>query len=81
HLYDNYRRRVEGEIQLIEGQMREQAQELEAKRQALVEAKRAQRTLEILRDKAQSRAERELGRRERATMDEVASTYHHRHHR
>lgn len=74
-LYANYQRRLNSEIDLITGQIREQGQDLEEKRKALVEAKRAQRTLEILRDKAHNRYEQELNRRERSTMDEVASNY------
>lgn len=75
-LFGNFQRRVKGEMAQIQEQMREQRQELEAKRSALVEAKRAQRSLEILRDKARDRYERELTRQERATMDEVASNYY-----
>jgi flagellar export protein FliJ len=75
-LFSNFQRRIRGDMARIQEQMREQAQELEAKRRALVEAKRAQRSLEILRDKARVRYDNTLSRRERATMDEVASNYH-----
>jgi flagellar export protein FliJ len=75
-LFANFQRRIKGDMERIQELMREQAQELEARRRALVEAKRAQRSLEILRDKARVRYERTLSRRERATMDEVASNYH-----
>lgn len=75
-LYGNYYRRVTSEIGRIEEQMREKQQELQAKRNALVEAKRAQRTLEILRDKQQARYAADEGRKEQATMDEVAANYH-----
>ena len=74
-MFHNYKTRLNSEIELINEQMRMQDQELEEKRKALVEAKRAQRTLEILRDKEQQRYQKELNRRERATMDEVASNY------
>ncbi|HKI98945.1 MAG TPA: flagellar export protein FliJ [bacterium] len=74
-LFGNFQRRVKGDMERIQEQMREQAQELEAKRSALVEAKRAQRSLEILRDKARARYEDAMGRRERVAMDEVASNY------
>lgn len=74
-LFAHYQRRLKSEIERLAEQKREEAQELEAKRKALVEAKRAQRTLEILRDKAQDRYEREMTRRERVTMDEVATNY------
>jgi flagellar export protein FliJ len=74
-LFGNFQRRIKGDMERIQEQMREQAQELEARRHALVEAKRAQRSLEILRDKARVRYENALSRRERATMDEVASNY------
>ncbi len=74
-MFNNFQRRLKGEIELLAEQKREEAQELEAKRKALVEAKRAQRTLEILRDKEQNRYEQEMNRRERLTMDEVARNY------
>lgn len=71
-----YRQRLKTEIVLIGDQMREENQELEARRQALVEARRAQRSLEILQENALERYTREQNRRERVTMDEVASIYH-----
>ncbi len=74
-IFGNFQRRVKGEIELLAEQKREEAQELEAKRKSLVEAKRAQRALEILRDKAQERYEKEMSRRERLIMDEVATNY------
>ena len=74
-MFNNFQRRLKGEIEWLAEQKREEAQELEAKRKALVEAKRAQRTLEILRDKEQKRYEEEMNRRERLTMDEVARNY------
>jgi flagellar export protein FliJ len=75
-LFHNFQRRIKGDMARIRERMREQAQELEARRSALVEAKRSQRSLEILREKARVRYENALSRRERATMDEVASNYH-----
>lgn len=75
-LYENYRRRVHGELERLEEQLREQAQTLEVRRHTMVEAKRDQRTLEILRDKEAARYEEDMTRRERALMDEVASVYH-----
>lgn len=75
-LFANFQRRVRGDMERIQDQMREQAQELEERRRTLVEAKRAQRSLEILRDKERLRYEEALTRSERVTMDEVASNYH-----
>jgi flagellar export protein FliJ len=75
-LFGAYRHRVKSEMARIQERMRELAQELEARRHALVEAKRAQRSLEILREKARTRYEHTLNRQERATMDEVAANYH-----
>lgn len=75
-LYENYRRRVHGEMERLDTQLYEQAQALEVRRHAMVEAKRDQRTLEILRDKEEARYDEDMSRRERALMDEVASTYH-----
>lgn len=74
-LFGNYQRRMKSEIELLAEQKREEAQELEAKRKRLIEAKRAQKTLEILKDKQQSRYEHEVNRRERLIMDEVATNY------
>ena len=77
-----YRERLKSENMLIMEQMREENQELEVKRQNLVEARRAQRSLEILREKQKLRFQQEENRRERAAMDEVASTnYIFRQHR
>ena len=75
-LYANFRRRLLSENQRWGEQMREHRQELEAKRKAMVEAKRAHRSLEILRDKAVERHQHEQEQRERSTMDEVASIFH-----
>lgn len=75
-LHVNYRKRLEGEITRLREQLREQQQVLEARRKELVEARRARRTMEILRDKAQARYEQRMSRRERADMDEVAANYH-----
>jgi len=75
-LHVNYRKRLEGEIDRLEESLREYQQVLEARRRELVEARRARRTMEILRDKAQARYEQRLSRRERADMDEVAANYH-----
>ena len=69
-----YRQRLKNDNQRINQQMREENQELEAKRKNLVEARRAQRSLEILREKQKLRFQQEENRRERAAMDEVAST-------
>lgn len=74
-MFQAFKQRLDSEIDLIAEQMREQDQQLEERRRALVEAKRAQRTLEILREKAQNRYEKELNRRERAIMDEVGANY------
>ena len=77
-----YRQRLKNDNLRINEQMREESQELEAKRMGLVEARRAQRSLEILREKQQLRFQQEENRRERAAMDEVASTnYIFRQHR
>lgn len=74
-MFNLFQRRLKGEIELLAEQKREEAQELETKRNALVEAKRAQRTLEILREKERDRHEKEMNRRERLIMDEVARNY------
>lgn len=74
--YQAFRQRVKHQVALLHEQMRELQQELDARRAALVEARRAQRALEILRDKARRRHEEAEGRRERAAMDEVAANYH-----
>lgn len=75
-IHQNYRTRLQAEIGLLRGQLREQEQALEGKRKELVEARRAHKALEILRDKERERYNREQTRRERMVMDEVASNYH-----
>ncbi|MBI4084235.1 MAG: flagellar export protein FliJ [Candidatus Lambdaproteobacteria bacterium] len=75
-LHDQYRKRLQNEVVRLRQQVKDQEQQLEAKRKQLVEARRAHRALEILRDKEHDRYESELARRERITMDEVASNYH-----
>jgi flagellar FliJ protein len=75
-LHVNYRKRLDGEIVRLGDSLGEHQQVLEARRRELVEARRARRTMEILRDKAQARYEQRLSRRERADMDEVAANYH-----
>ena len=75
-LHVNYRKRLDGEIGRIGNSLREHQQVLEARRRELVEARRARRTMEILRDKAQARYEQRMSRRDRADMDEVAANYH-----
>ncbi|MDH4247976.1 MAG: flagellar export protein FliJ [Deltaproteobacteria bacterium] len=73
--HGRYRTRLQGENQRLALQIREQRQELEDKRKSLVEARRAQRTLEILRDKAASRHEEQQQRQERAQLDEISSSF------
>jgi flagellar export protein FliJ len=75
-LYNQFRERLSSEIEVLANQLREQEQALEEKRKELVEARRAHRALEILRDKERERYERALTRQERAVMDEIASNYY-----
>lgn len=75
-LYDRYRERLEAQNELLGEQLRTREQALEEKRKELVEARRAHRALEILRDKEKVRYDTEQSRRERMVMDEVASNYH-----
>jgi flagellar export protein FliJ len=75
-LFNQYRRRLNAEIELLEQQLREQGEAVEVKRKELVEARRSHRALEILREKEFKRYQKALERRERAVMDEVASNYH-----
>ena len=79
-LYEHFRSRVNNEIEYLGEQLREQNQSLEAKRKELVEARRAHRALEILRDKELARFKTAETRRERAEMDEIASQHHYRNH-
>ena len=73
--HGRYRDRLQGENRRLAEQVREQRQELESKRKFLVEARRAQRTLEILRDKAANRHEELQQRHERAQLDEISSSF------
>ena len=75
-MYTQFRQRLHSEIDLIAEQMREQEQALEEKRKELVEARRAHRALEILRDRERARYEQAQARQERAVMDEIAANHH-----
>ena len=74
-LYTNFRQRLNSEITTISEQLREQEQALEEKRKELVEARRAHRAIEILRERELERYERARRRQERAVMDEIAANY------
>ena len=75
-LFNQYRQRLKVEIRVLEDQLREQSEVVEVKRKELVEARRSHKALEILREKEFKRYQKALERRERAVMDEIASTYH-----
>lgn len=74
-MHNLFRQRVAAEIAVLQEQLREQDEALEAKRQELVQARRDYRTMEILRDKEHVRYEAEEARRERNVMDETAANY------
>lgn len=74
-LYTHFRQRLNSEIETITGQLREQEQALEEKRKELVEARRAHRAIEILKERELERYEQAQRRQERAVMDEVAANY------
>ncbi len=74
-LHEHFRNRVNSEIGVLSEQLRQQEQAVDAKRLELVKARQEHRTLEILKEKEFARYEKELNRRERAIMDEVAA--HH----
>jgi flagellar export protein FliJ len=75
-LYSNFRERLNSEIGLIAEQYREHEQAVEEKRKELVEARRAHRAIEILRDRELERHERTQIRQDRAIMDEIAANYY-----
>jgi len=75
-LYSNFRERLNSEIGLIAEQYREHEQGVEEKRKELVEARRAHRAIEILRDRELERYDRTQIRQERAIMDEIAANYY-----
>ena len=75
-LYSNFRKRLNSEIELIAEQYREHEQAVEEKRKELVEAHRAHRAIEILRDRELERHERTQIRQDRAIMDEIAANYY-----
>lgn len=75
-IHDRFRERIKNELKLLSEQLREKEQTLEVKRKELVEARRAHRTLEILRDKERNRYEMGQARQERTVMDEIAANYH-----
>ena len=75
-LHDQFRRRLHDEIQVLDGQLRDQDELVDVKRKELVEARRSHRALEILREKEYKRYLSEEAKRERTVMDEVATNYH-----
>ncbi len=75
-LYNQFRQRIASEVTVLTSRLREQEQALEEKRRELVEARRAHKALEILREKERERYERTERRQERAVMDEIASNYY-----
>ena len=75
-LHDQFRRRLLDEIQVLDGQLRDQDELVDVKRKELVEARRSHRALEILREKEYKRYLSEEAKRERTVMDEVATNYH-----
>lgn len=75
-LYSNFRERLNSEIGLIAEQYREHEQGVKEKRKELVEARRAHRAIEILRDRELERYDRTQIRQERAIMDEIAANYY-----
>ncbi|MDH5751517.1 MAG: flagellar export protein FliJ [Deltaproteobacteria bacterium] len=74
--HDMFSRRIKDENGRLGEQIRELTQELEARRKDLVEARRRQRTLEILKEKAEERYREEQQRQERIELDEISCNYH-----
>ena len=75
-LHGNYRKRLQSEMEILAGHLKEQYEAMDVKRQELVEARRAHRALEILREKEHQRYLLEEERKERTTYDEIATNYH-----
>ena len=75
--HNQFRQRLEEEMEVLAAQLRDQNEAVEEKRKELVEARRSHRALEILRDKEYKRYRDTERRLERAVMDEIASIYHH----
>lgn len=75
-MHGNYRQRLKNEIGIIQTQIREQGQTVLAKRDALVEARRGHRSLELLRDKEKKRYDQENARLERLELDEISTNFH-----
>lgn len=75
-LHDHFKQRLESELEQLGEQQREKQQEVDVKRTELVEARRAHKALDILKDKARKRYDLELKRREQIWMDEVASNHY-----
>ncbi len=74
--HNQYRQRLEEEMEVLAAQLRDQNEAVEEKRKELVEARRSHRALEILRDKELKRYRKTQERLERAVMDEIAAIYH-----
>ena len=75
-LLGSFKQRLTQEMELLAEHVRETNQLLEAKRQELVEARRAHRSLEILKEKEQQRFKQEQARLERIAEDEAATNHY-----
>ena len=72
--HNQFRQRLEEEMEVLAAQLRDQNEAVEEKRKELVEARRSHRALEILRDKEYKRYRDTERRLERAVMDEPTRT-------
>ena len=76
-LYDAYFNGLSVQAQAEHQSIREATQQVEGKRQELVEAMKKRRTLEFLKEKEIERERAEAQKREIAFLDDVASTQWH----
>lgn len=71
--WNRYQWQLKHDEQVLEGQVKKVAEEVEKRRLALVEADRGVKTLEKLRDRQHERYQHEQSRREASRLDEVAN--------
>lgn len=73
--HDGFRRRLDYQKSILEGQLKEQDEIVGRKQQELLEATRKRRVLEILKEKELLRNRKKRERLDRIEMDEIAQNF------
>lgn len=73
--HEQFRKRTEAQMALLEQQLQEQKEVVSVKQQSLLKATQARRVLEILKEKEFERYRKKQERLERIEMDEIAQNF------